>query len=316
MLPSGLDTSAPPANRPPRKSSRREFSRRKFLVRAANAAVGSSLLYSYWGEPQRVTVERVTVPLANLPPALDGFNIAQLSDLHCGPVVSAAHIRHGVDLALSLRPDLIALTGDFVTRSAHYITSCAAELRRLRAPRGVFAVLGNHDVWTERSGFIIDNLRAIGITTLINSHCAFKVGSAWLCVLGVDDVWSGRPNLRAAFKGAPAQARGHLQEASQRAPEDAVRLLLAHEPDFVEEAAHHHIALQLSGHSHGGQVRLPGIGALVLPAFAVKYPMGLQQVPGSSTQVYTNRGLGLVNPPVRFNCPPEVTLLTLRRASD
>jgi predicted MPP superfamily phosphohydrolase len=163
---------------------------------------------------------------------------------------------------------------------------------RLQAPAGVFAILGNHDHWTDAEQ-VCEAAREAGVTVLRNQGMALQEGALWLA--GVDDVWEEKHDLEAALGGAP---------------DESAVILLAHEPDYADEvAADGRVALQLSGHSHGGQVRFPYFGATVLPYLGRKYPFGLRQV--GSMWLYTNRGVGVVSPPVRFNCRPEITLLTL-----
>jgi len=287
---------------PPEKSEGRRFTRRgllRWLVRGGALALGGSTLLSLFGERHWPRVYRVTVPLPGLPAPLDGFTICQLSDLHRGPIVSEEFLRKAADLAASLKPDLVALTGDYVSTSAGYAPSCAQALSSLKAPYGVYAVLGNHEYWT-RPETVTAALQAIGVRVLVNRSVCLRVRGVplWLC--GLDDVWSGSPDLEATLRGVPT---GDL------------RILLCHEPDFADEAAARGIPLQLSGHTHGGQVVLPLTGPPVLPPYGRKYPAGLRRVPGSSTLVYTNVGLGVVMPAFRFHCRPEVSLLTLRSAS-
>jgi len=274
-------------------------SRRKFLRYALGggaALVGGRVLLSLFFERNWLTVYRVTVSLPSLPPALNGFTICQLSDLHRGPVVSEEHIRRAAEIAMSLNADLIAVTGDFVSGEAANALSCAAALAGLRARYGVYGVLGNHDYWTQDVEAVADAVTRGGVQLLTNRAVRLNVHGVhwWLC--GVDDVWAGEPNLDAAL---------------QYVPDGAFRILLCHEPDFADESAKRNIPLQISGHSHGGQVRLPLIGGFVLPPYGRKYPMGLQRVPNSSTLVYTNVGVGTIIPPIRMNCRPEVTLMTL-----
>lgn len=279
------------------------MSRRKFLryaLRGGAALGGGYVGWSLFYERHRLTVYRVIVPLANLPPALNGFTICQLSDLHRGPVVSEEHIRRAVEMAMSLNADLIAVTGDFVSEKVRYAASCAAALAGLRARYGVYGVLGNHDYWTRDVGAVADTVTRGGIQLLTNRAVRLNVKGFnwWLC--GVDDVWAGEPNLD-----------NTLQYVSER----DFKILLCHEPDFADDAAKRNIPLQISGHSHGGQVRLPLIGGPILPYLGRKYPIGLQQVENSSTLVYTNVGVGSIIPPVRLNCRPEVTLMTLASVS-
>jgi predicted MPP superfamily phosphohydrolase len=259
--------------------------------------LGSSAIWTVGLEPRRFEVRRVTARIPDLPAALDGFTIGQLSDLHAGVLVSEERIRRAADVAMSLGPDLIALTGDYVWRGAANAETCARALSVLEAPYGVYGVLGNHDYWTDDVARVTKCLTDIGVTMLVNDSARLEAGGTawWLC--GVDDVWSGEPDLETTSAGVPEQA---------------FRLLLCHEPDYADTAAEHGIPLQLSGHSHGGQVRLPLLGAPVLPYLGRKYPIGLQRA-GASTLVYTNVGVGTIAPPMRLNCRPEVTHLTLRR---
>jgi predicted MPP superfamily phosphohydrolase len=239
----------------------------------------------------------VTVPLAGLPDGLRGTTIAQISDLHVGHFLGQKDIAHAVDVVLGLRPSLIAVTGDYVTLAADHAGLCATELARLRAPLGVFFILGNHDHWTD-ARVVTRILRDAELTLLLNEGrlVETKSGAFWLA--GVDDVWERHADLDEALAGAP---------------KDVLKILLAHEPDYADVvAADGRVSLQLSGHSHGGQVRLPFLGAPHLPYLASKYPYGLRRVGGM--WVYTNRGIGVIAPPVRFNCRPEVTLLSLEPA--
>ncbi len=275
-------------------------SRRKFLKRAALGVaglLGGGAMWTLGVEPRALALRRVTVRLPDLPAALDGFTIGQLSDLHAGPLVSEGRIRRAAELAMSLSPDLIALTGDYVWGGAQHAETCARALSLLEAPSGVYGVIGNHDLWSGDVARVTECLTDIGVKLLVNASARLEVkGTAWwLC--GVDDVWSGKPDLEAALADVP---------------EGAFRLLLCHEPDYADTAAARGIPLQLSGHSHGGQVRLPLLGAPILPYLGRKYPIGLQHA-GTSTLVYTSVGVGTIAPPVRFNCRPEVTQLTLRR---
>jgi predicted MPP superfamily phosphohydrolase len=281
------------------------LTRRQWLTAglgAAAAAIGIDAVT----EPHRIVVRRVTVRVPALPSALDGLRIAQLSDLHRGPHVTAEHIHRGAEIATALDPDLIAVTGDFVSTAARYAVSCVEALKALRARLGVFAVLGNHDYWTGAAKTLPGLLRAASIELLVNRSAPVRDRGDTLWLGGVDDVWAGRPDLESTFRAAPRSA---------------FRVLLCHEPDFADHAARGGIPLQVSGHSHGGQVIVPFVGPLpyVLPLYGRKYPIGLQRVTHGDTLVYTNVGLGLLAlpkpfPEFRINCPPEVTLLTLRRA--
>jgi len=251
--------------------------------------------YATLVEPHWLAVRRVDVPIPSLPADLDGFTIAQLSDLHRGPVVTQENIARAVELTLQQQADLIVLTGDYVSRSSKYAPSCAEALAPLAASgeeATLLACLGNHDHWTDANR-VAGALADAGLTVLRNAAREVADG---LWVAAVDDVWEQHADLDKALEEVPASA---------------TVVLLAHEPDYADEvAADGQVSLQLSGHSHGGQVRLPFVGPPALPYLARKYHTGLYQV--NSMWLYVNRGVGLISPAVRFNCRPEVTLLTLR----
>ncbi|OIO94682.1 MAG: hypothetical protein AUJ92_09695 [Armatimonadetes bacterium CG2_30_59_28] len=272
-------------------SSRRTFL--KAVTYGAIGAAGACAVDTVWVEPKRSPVVESVRLRRRLPAALDGLTICQLSDLHRGPVVSQYEIERAVAMALSLSPDLIVLTGDFVSADADYVAPCTSALQRLHAPLGVFAVLGNHDHWVNADS-VHTALEEAGIGVLRNATRELRTQSGVFYIAGLDDVWEDAQDIDAALAGVPREA---------------FMLLLVHEPDYADEVAKHPVDLQLSGHSHGGQVRLPVVGAPVLPRLGQKYPMGLYRV-GNLT-LYTNRGIGRVNPPFRFNCPPEITLFTL-----
>ena len=283
-------------------SRRALLSRRRLLGGGALAAAGltgGGGACFLWGERHFPAIYRVRAAVSGLPAWLRGYRIAQVSDMHRGPYVTEEYLRRCGALVDSLAPDLVVATGDFVDHRVRWAESCAAALSGLRAPDGVFAVLGNHDHWSEDAQQVAAALEGAGLRMLTNRSARLQRSgrSWWLC--GVDDIWSGRPDLDAALRDVP---------------ETGFRILLCHEPDFADRAAAWGIPLQLSGHSHGGQVRLPGCRPFVAPPYGRKYPQGLQQVERSPSLVYTNVGLGVIFPPIRLNCRPEVTLLTLDAA--
>ena len=280
----------------------KKLTRRTFLRRTLAAGLGLGLAGATCGgyarllEPRWFDVEEVTIPLPRLPRALDGLTIAHLSDLHLGPYLGATELAHAVEMVQRLHPQLVVISGDFVSRGSEWQREeMLSPLSALQAVLGVFAVLGNHDHWTDPA-WVAATVQRLGVTVLSNSAHRLSDSEHGLWLVGVDDIWVGAEDLERALVGVP---------------ESGCRLLLAHEPDFADKAARWGIDLQLSGHSHGGQVRLPLLGAPLLPLWARKYPIGLQRA--GDTWVYTNRGLGVIEPPVRFNCRPEVTLLTLKR---
>jgi uncharacterized protein len=276
--------------------------RRQFLYCAAAAGTlviaGDSLLL----EPNRPRVVRQDVYLTRWPERLNGFTIALLSDFHYDPYFSVHPLRASIPLVNALHPDLIVLTGDFVSvplvgdevKGASAAEPCAILLGRMTAPYGLWAVLGNHDFNTDPER-VTRALLAEGIRVLANQSVAIEREGSRFWLAGVNDVLSRTADLTQTLRIVPA---------------DEAVVLLAHEPDFADEVTKFPVDLQLSGHSHGGQVRIPLLPPLYLPAMAKKYVMGTFRIGGLT--LYTNAGLGTIGVPVRLNCPPEITLLTLR----
>ncbi len=280
--------------------------RRDFLRTAARLGAGAAVAAGSYGafyERQHVVVRHVEIPLTRLPEALDGLTIAQISDLHYHPQFSAGVISKAVELIRQLNPDILALTGDYVTLSefrsedpgaAKAASPCAKLLASLRPKLGVFAVLGNHDTFTDPV-YVEGALTEHGIRVLSNQATPVEKDGERIWIAGTADALGGFPDLDAALRGLP-----------QKEPV----VLLAHEPDFADEAAKYPVDLQLSGHSHGGQIRLPFLPPPVLPRLGRKYPIGLRKV--GPMALYTNIGLGTIGVPIRILAPPEVTLFTLR----
>jgi uncharacterized protein len=278
--------------------TRRRLFRSAIGLTAASIVGGSgALAYGHWAERFGVVVERVTLAIPTLPPDLSGLTIAHLSDFHHSAVVPLPYIEEVVALTNDLQPDLIVLTGDYITHNAPaYAVPCAEALGQLKARLGTFGVLGNHDIWAKPRP-IVEALAKEGVTVLRNDGLELLPG-VWL--LGVDDVWEQRDDLP-----------GTVSRLTP--PRDAATILLAHEPDFADEARSFPIDLMLSGHSHGGQIRLPFLGAPILPWLGEHYPIGLAQL--DRLHVYTTRGIGVLDTlPIRLNCPPEITFLTLNAA--
>ena len=248
-----------------------------------------------FAEPYQLAVERRAVGLKRLPRELDGLKVVQLSDVHHGPLTSRAQIERAVEVANSLQPDLVALTGDYVSHERAYVQPCAEMLGRLRARCGVYAVLGNHDNWVD-AALVTDLFSAEGIRVLKNEGLRFEDRGASFWLAGVDDTMVGLEDLPLALAGSRA---------------DEFKLLLAHNPVILRRAARSGVDLVLSGHTHGGQVAWRNersasgrVRRRILRGLARR----------GETQIYVTRGLGTVVLPVRYGCPPEVTLLTLRRA--
>jgi len=246
-------------------------------------------------EPFRLTIEHHQIHLKRLPPELDGFRVVHLSDIHHSPFTSRQQIERAVATATRLQPDIIALTGDYISKEREYAAPCAELLGRLRARHGVYAVLGNHDHWTD-AALITDLFRAEGITVLVNQGMRFEKNGASFWLAGVDDTMVGLEDLSLALAGSR---------------QEEMKLVLAHNPIILRRAARAGVDLVLSGHTHGGQVSLrPEKSASGRPRRRLLKGLARQ----GDTQIYVTRGLGTVVLPVRFGCPPEVSLLELRSA--
>jgi hypothetical protein len=284
------------------------FTRRRFLTASL---AGAATLALYSGEIARHHIE-ITHPeirLPNLPAAFDGFRIVQLSDIHLDQFTERFFLRDAIDHINRLRPDAVFLTGDFATyellpRSLAIRSGwqCARMLKGLECTQR-YAILGNHDVVLSPLALSMA-LSQSGIRVLRNSFLPLERGSSRIWLAGLDDPVEGDPNIDMA-----------IPEFLRNRPDEPI-ILLCHAPDFADNVLQHPAApavqLMLSGHTHGGQVRLPFVPPVVLPAFGKKYIEGLFRL--QSLQLYVNRGLGTVGLPFRLNCPPEITEITLRRA--
>jgi len=276
--------------------------RRQFLLGAAAAGAVAIAGDGVLLEPNRPRLVRQEFFLQRWPERLSGFTVALLSDFHYDPCFSVHPLHAAITMVNSLHPDLIALTGDFVTsptfgdgrKAAFAAEPCARLLRQMPAPYGLWAIMGNHDDATDRV-HVTRALQAENIKVLANQSEAIEHDGARFWLAGVNDVLSDTADL---------------SETLRRVPAGEAVILLAHEPDFADEASQFPIDLQLSGHSHGGQIRIPFLPPLYLPAMAKKYVRGTYRV-GSLT-LHTTAGLGTVAIPMRLNCPPEITLITLR----
>lgn len=286
-------------------------SRRTSLI--SRALIGGTIMaagglfYAREVEPYWISVERLTLTLPQLAPPFDGYRIVQISDIHMDGWMSPEYLDRVVDLINEQEPDLVAITGDFVSSSARHISDLPGPLERLRAPDGVVAVMGNHDHMNDADG-VRRAISSAGVVDVSNAvHTIRRDGTA-LHLCGVDCVMYGYDRLDTVLEELEGLEHG-------------AAVLLAHEPDFADKsAATGRFDLQLSGHSHGGQVRLPLLGAPIfvppishhqfVPPLARKYQCGHYKV-GKMHQ-YTNRGLGIIYARFRLNCRPEITVFTLR----
>ncbi len=245
--------------------------------------------------PYRPVLESVDVrvpPGVQTPPRL---RIGFVADTHVGSVLRPADIERALALLLTAEPDLLLFGGDYVSESPRHISDAAAVLGNVASATrfGSLAVLGNHD-YANGAERVTAALEKHGIQVLRNASARVGDGTGELWIAGIDDALLGSPDLTSAFAGVPAGARA---------------IALWHEPDWAEQVVHHGAFLQLSGHSHGGQVRLPILGTIAAPAGGRRFVAGLNFATGMP--VYTTRGVGVYRPPVRFRCPPEITLVTL-----
>ncbi len=243
-----------------------------------------------------VDVERLTLTLPRLAPEFHGYRVAQISDFHIGTWLTGDQLLEAVELVNRQEPDLVAITGDFVTYCPErFAGELVQALSRLKPRDGTVAVLGNHDHWTG-AGAVREILRQAGVQVLSNRAMGVERDGACLWVAGVDCHYDGLDRLDLVL---------------EQLPQEQAALLLAHEPDFADtSAATGRFELQLSGHSHGGQIRLPFIGPPFLPHLGRKYPAGLYRV--RDMHLYTNRGLGTAELALRWNCRPEITIFTLQ----
>lgn len=271
------------------------------LFRLSALGLGAAALVGYvWRvEPRWLRVRRLTLAVPDLPSAFEGYRMVHLSDVHLGVRQNERALPKVIHAVQREQADLIAITGDFATgRCGNWVDSRGL-LAQFDAPDGVWAVLGNHDYYSgpRRVGEV---LAEAGIGLLRNMHHVVARGNDRLVLAGVDNMICAIPDVDRALDGAP--------------PEAPV-VLLAHEPDFARIAARdERVTLQLSGHTHGGQVRVPGIRPLFLPKFGRLFPFGTFHV--GSLALYVTTGTGTGRFVIRFNCRPEIAVITLVRADD
>src|SRR5262245_16339885 len=267
------------------------ITRRAALKTVAAATVGSAFAGITYGtayERHRIEMTSATLPVSGLPPALDGLRISLITDIHHSRLVPADDIVQALELAMSARPDLIVLGGDYVTFGDRAFVGPVAELLgSLRAPHGVFAILGNHDDDRDMPAALVDK----GFTVLKDQRTQLSIRGETVTLAGIR-FWTRRPDTIARIvKGS-----------------EGTVLLLAHDPRRLVEAANLNVPAVLSGHTHGGQIVVPGVGAIARRSFPVLSGLGQR----GDTSLFVSRGVGTVYVPVRINCPPEVALLTLR----
>jgi len=281
------------------------LTRRQFVLGLGGglATLGGGGAYPRWVEPRWLKVSRTTVTLGNAAAGTTPVRVLHLSDFHLSDVVSLAFIAESVELGLAQKPDVIALTGDFVTNRVTHAVEYSKVLARLSSAAPTFACLGNHDggLWTRRVGgsatidAVLSVLASAGITCLTNAARSAVVRGKMIQLIGVGDLWSGMCNPAKAFAQTPER-------------NGALRVVLNHNPDAKELFRRFDWDLMLCGHTHGGQVRLPFIGTPFLPVRDKRFVSGLYR--WDNRPLYITRGVGNLHG-IRFNCRPEVSVLEL-----
>ncbi len=243
-------------------------------------------------EANSLSLERVEITLPRLPKKLDGLKIIHLSDIHHSPFTNLQHIERAVKIANRLKPDMFILTGDYVSHENKYIAPVAQTLGTLSSEFGTYACLGNHDHWTDPA-LVVKKFQDAGIRMLVNEGFRFEARGASFWLGGVDDHMVGKTDLAATLKGSFP---------------DEMKLLLAHNPIIFRQATRFGVDLTLSGHTHGGQIKVRDPEKRLLPKR--KLTSGLHQ--RKDSQIYITRGIGTVVLPIRYQCPPEISFLELR----
>ena len=246
-------------------------------------------------EASSLSLEHVKIALKRLPSSLDGFRIVHLSDIHHSRFTGLEHISRAVSTANDIKPDLVVLTGDYVSHDADYIAPVADALGKLESKFGTYACLGNHDHWTDAE-LVTDLLRGEGISVLVNEGFRFEANDASFWLAGVDDYMAGKTDVPAALHGSFP---------------DEMKLLMAHNPIIFRQSVRANIDLTLSGHTHGGQIKMRDPERRIIPRR--KLSSGLHN--RKDSQIYITRGIGTVVVPARYQCPPEISLLELCSAA-
>ena len=254
-------------------------------------------IYAFVIEPRWVEITGTEVEIVNLPDEFEGFRIVFFSDIHRGSFVSERYVARVAEMVNKQRPDIVLCAGDFVTGSADYSESLIAPLKNIKAEFGKYAVLGNHDSWTCAEK-VEENVGLAGFRFLKNGAERVTRGSSYIIVAGIDDLWTGKPDIAEAFKGCS---------------EKDIKILLSHNPDIFERIDRYNVDLVLAGHTHGGQVCIPFFGPVIVPSmYHRKYAAGFFR--RSRGAMYVTRGIGTYILPVRFLCRPEITVIVLKKS--
>jgi hypothetical protein len=283
--------------------------RRNFLKIISSAALfpagGCSLYGTYIGRT-KLKIDEHNLGFSSLPAEMDGFSIVQISDIHAGVFMDGWELQPYLEIVNTLQPDIIVITGDIISWGTHYTNPIVQALSMLRAKQGVFAITGNHDFYGDLDE-LCSRLEAANIKVLRNRWEKIDAanGSASLYLIGVDDIWATRYFHKKKIS---------IPEIISDIPEKNFKLLLSHNPNIFEEAAGYGIPLTLSGHTHAGQIILPfpENHGYSFARLIYKRDYGLYR--SGDSMLYINRGLGVIGPPLRINCPREITKIVLKRS--
>ena len=266
--------------------------RRRFLQAGVGGLAAAPMMLSGYGAAyaaKSYDVQELTLRFGR------SLRVVQLTDIHAGIYMNREEMRRYADQVIALQPDLFVLTGDFISNSMSFLPGCVEEMARVRARYGTFATLGNHEHLWGRPNEIQAILRQYRVSLLTNAHQVIQTEQGPFAVAGIDDLRAGQPDLEAAMRG--------LDPATPT-------LLLSHQPEIFPQAAAYGIPLTLSGHYHGGQIKLSLLGGDISMAHLwTPYPEGLYRI--NASHLYVSRGIGTTFTPVRLNAPPEVTLFHL-----
>jgi uncharacterized protein len=270
---------------------------RRNAMKLLFGGAAASFANGFWIEPGRLSVSRADIFCARLPSALDGLRVGLMSDIHFKPDQDEALLEAAVATLNREKPDLIALPGDFMDKDPAVIEPMLDLLKELAPAHGVFASMGNHDGWAYEGAQMRRRFEKAGIALLINRNHGIRVRNEKLAIAATDHIWLGKPDPAATLRGIAA---------------DTPVIALVHEPDYFDELTERrNIQLQLSGHTHGGQCRVPFVSYTPAKvAYGRKYIYGAYA--RGDSRLFVTRGIGTVGLRVRFACPPEVALLTLR----